>query len=204
MDTHEASALPDVASIVVRVLLQMHAKKTRVFVIGCSNRIELVDLALLRPGRFDHVLECGIPNEKNRNEILKAILRSVNHNLNAFGDEWAERTAGWTAADLRALVTNAQFDARIPDACHALQELVHTMPFTVQFGGQSLRYRHAVVFTKLDVQSAIKVHVEAFTNQQQGDVPIRNFNMENVFNNTRPMRQPLQGRSGPGEKFTLQ
>ncbi|KAK6761311.1 hypothetical protein RB195_022392 [Necator americanus] len=34
-----------------------------VFVIGCTNRANLVDAALLRPGRFDHLVECGIPSE---------------------------------------------------------------------------------------------------------------------------------------------
>ncbi|VDO21059.1 unnamed protein product [Haemonchus placei] len=34
-----------------------------VFVIGCSNRIDLIDSALLRPGRFDHILECSMPDE---------------------------------------------------------------------------------------------------------------------------------------------
>ncbi|ETN75477.1 ATPase, AAA family [Necator americanus] len=35
-----------------------------VFVIGCTSRANLVDAALLRPGRFDHLVECGIPSEK--------------------------------------------------------------------------------------------------------------------------------------------
>ncbi|KAK6021752.1 hypothetical protein OSTOST_12570, partial [Ostertagia ostertagi] len=48
---------------------------------------------------------------KNRADILKVHLRSVNHDPTVLCDEWAARTDGWTGADLKALITNAQFDA---------------------------------------------------------------------------------------------
>ncbi|KAK5970623.1 hypothetical protein GCK32_000414 [Trichostrongylus colubriformis] len=82
-----------------------------VFVIGCSSRIDLIDSALLRPGRFDHVLECRRPDEMNRADILKVLLRSVDHDPAVINDGWAARTSGWTGADLKALITNAHFDA---------------------------------------------------------------------------------------------
>ncbi|KJH44166.1 ATPase, AAA family [Dictyocaulus viviparus] len=82
-----------------------------VFVIGCSSRIDLIDSALLRPGRFDHILECRAPNEQDRSEILEIVLRSVNHYPSISTADWAKRTDGWTGADLKALITNAQFDA---------------------------------------------------------------------------------------------
>ncbi|KAJ1358342.1 hypothetical protein KIN20_016752 [Parelaphostrongylus tenuis] len=82
-----------------------------VFVIGCSSRIDLIDPALLRPGRFDHILECRIPNMQERTEILGIVLRHVDYDPKLSVLSWAARTDGWTGADLTALITNAQFDA---------------------------------------------------------------------------------------------
>ncbi|RCN41879.1 ATPase, AAA family, partial [Ancylostoma caninum] len=83
----------------------------RVYVIGCTSRMDLIDPALLRPGRFDHILECGIPNKEDRADIFRIILRSVDFDPELSITEWVARTDGWTGADLKALITNAQFDA---------------------------------------------------------------------------------------------
>ena len=42
-----------------------------VVVIGATNRPEMLDSAVLRPGRFDRVLELGLPGHEKRKEILK-------------------------------------------------------------------------------------------------------------------------------------
>ncbi|KIH69530.1 ATPase, AAA family [Ancylostoma duodenale] len=88
-----------------------HYRFLGVFVIGCTSRMDLIDPALLRPGRFDHLLECGIPNKEDRADILRIILRSVNFDPELSITKWVARTDGWTGADLKALITNAQFDA---------------------------------------------------------------------------------------------
>ena len=96
-----------------------------VFIIGCTSRVDLIDPALLRPGRFDHLVECKYPDEvifhllmktkvyfqKDRREILKIILRDVSNSEDIDVDDLAKRTDGWSGADLVGLITNAQFDA---------------------------------------------------------------------------------------------
>lgn len=49
--------------------------------------------------------------QEDRSDILRVHLRSVKHSSDVNPDQWAARTDGWTGADLKALITNAQFDA---------------------------------------------------------------------------------------------
>lgn len=83
-----------------------------VFVVAATNRPDLIDPALLRPGRLDKILYCGMPNFTDRLEILQEL---VSQNGCYCPDiNWAqiaEDTEGWTGADLHALLSNAQLEA---------------------------------------------------------------------------------------------
>ncbi|KAJ2159682.1 Peroxisome biosynthesis protein pex1 [Coemansia sp. RSA 552] len=79
-----------------------------VYVLAATSRPDLIDPALLRPGRLDKAFLCGMPGLEDRADILK---RQA-HKIKTADDEidWrgvAERTEGFTGADLQALVYNA-------------------------------------------------------------------------------------------------
>uniref|UniRef100_A0A1I7TLI6 Peroxisomal ATPase PEX1 n=1 Tax=Caenorhabditis tropicalis TaxID=1561998 RepID=A0A1I7TLI6_9PELO len=79
-----------------------------VIIIGCTSRIDLIDDALLRPGRFDHHVYCGYPKNQERLEIMKVLtskLRTIDVNY----EELSRKTDGWSGADIQLLFTNAQF-----------------------------------------------------------------------------------------------
>ncbi|CAI2355911.1 unnamed protein product [Caenorhabditis sp. 36 PRJEB53466] len=79
-----------------------------VIILGCTSRIDLIDDALLRPGRFDHHVHCGQPSETERLDIMRVLtqkLRTVDLDLGML----AQKTDGWSGADLQLLFTNAQF-----------------------------------------------------------------------------------------------
>jgi ribosome biogenesis ATPase len=77
-----------------------------VLVIGATNRLDAVDSALRRPGRFDREILVGIPDESAREEILIMHTRNCSHKLDDSIDlrKIARSTPGFVGADLEALV----------------------------------------------------------------------------------------------------
>lgn len=87
-----------------------------VYVLAATSRPDLIDPALLRPGRLDKSILCGFPNLEERVDIIRAIGRKakVSEAVLQSNDELAEiakRTDGFSGADLQALVSNAQLEA---------------------------------------------------------------------------------------------
>jgi transitional endoplasmic reticulum ATPase len=78
-----------------------------VIILGATNRPESLDPALLRPGRFERLLEFKLPSESDREEILSVHLRgrATAGELNL--DALAAKTEGWSGADLEWLVRRA-------------------------------------------------------------------------------------------------
>lgn len=70
-------------------------------IIAATNRPDILDDALLRPGRFDRVIEIPIPDDDARKSILKVHLKSMNtKKINI--QRIVERTKGYSGAELRA------------------------------------------------------------------------------------------------------
>ncbi len=80
-----------------------------VIVIGATNRVDILDSALLRPGRFDRRIFIDLPNLSEREQILKLYLKDKNHNLDI--SEIAKITAGFSPAELETLVNEAALNA---------------------------------------------------------------------------------------------
>jgi len=78
-----------------------------VVVIGATNRPDILDPALLRPGRFDRLIYVPPPDEKARFEILKVHTRRMPLAEDVNLAELAKRTEGYTGADIELLVREA-------------------------------------------------------------------------------------------------
>ena len=91
--------------VVSQILTMMDGLKGRgkVIVIGATNRINALDPALRRPGRFDREIEVGVPDKKGRLSILKIHTRGMPLK-NVKLEEFAGLTHGFVGADLEALV----------------------------------------------------------------------------------------------------
>uniref|UniRef100_A0A914BZ02 Uncharacterized protein n=1 Tax=Acrobeloides nanus TaxID=290746 RepID=A0A914BZ02_9BILA len=82
-----------------------------IYVLAATNRMDLIDAALLRPGRFDHKIFCDFPNHDERYEILAVLCSELTLSDDVDFHKIVELTTGWTGAELRGLVMNAQFAA---------------------------------------------------------------------------------------------
>ncbi|MCL7384921.1 MAG: CDC48 family AAA ATPase [Thaumarchaeota archaeon] len=99
--------------VVSQLLTLMDGLKSRgqVIVIGATNRIEAIDPALRRPGRFDREIRIGVPDRNGRKEILQIHTRRMPLDNDVNLDELADITHGFVGADLAALCREAAMNA---------------------------------------------------------------------------------------------
>jgi transitional endoplasmic reticulum ATPase len=80
---------------------------TNVVVIGATNRPDIIDPALLRPGRFDRILYVPPPDRDSRLQIIKIHTKKKHLAEDVNIDQLAENTEGYTGADIASLSSTA-------------------------------------------------------------------------------------------------
>ncbi|XP_075717149.1 ATPase family AAA domain-containing protein 2B isoform X2 [Rhinoderma darwinii] len=117
------------SSIVSTLLALMDGLDNRgeIIVIGATNRLDSIDPALRRPGRFDREFLFSLPGQKARKHILQIHTRDWNPKLSdVFLEELAEKCVGYCGADIKALCTEAALIAlrrRYPQIYASSQKL---------------------------------------------------------------------------------
>ncbi|XP_052489014.1 cell division cycle protein 48 homolog isoform X2 [Gossypium raimondii] len=111
--TQRGSSVGDAGGAADRVLNQlltemdgMSAKKT-VFIIGATNRPDIIDPALLRPGRLDQLIYIPLPDEESRHQIFKACLRKSPIAKEVDVKALAKYTQGFSGADITEICQRA-------------------------------------------------------------------------------------------------
>ena len=84
----------------------MNAKKT-VFIIGATNRPDIIDSALLRPGRLDQLIYIPLPDEASRLRIFQAALRKSPLAKEVDLEALARYTQGFSGADITEICQRA-------------------------------------------------------------------------------------------------
>jgi transitional endoplasmic reticulum ATPase len=99
--------------VVAQLLTMMDGLEERgqVVVIGATNRVDAIDAALRRPGRFDREIEIGVPSELDRIEILKIHTRGMPLAEDVRIENLSQQTHGFVGADLAALAREAAIRA---------------------------------------------------------------------------------------------
>ena len=76
-------------------------------IIGATNRPDILDDALLRPGRFDRIIEVGLPDVEGRQQIFKIHLAHMNVSKKVDPKKLAEATEGVSGAEIKSICTEA-------------------------------------------------------------------------------------------------
>ncbi|MGM0371540.1 MAG: CDC48 family AAA ATPase [Halobacteriota archaeon] len=99
--------------VVAQLLTMMDGLEGRgqVIVIAATNRVDAVDPALRRPGRFDREIEIGVPDEVGREEILRVHTRGMPLAEDVALSELADDTHGFVGADIESLSKEAAMRA---------------------------------------------------------------------------------------------
>jgi peroxin-1 len=108
---HDSTGVTD--RVVNQMLTQMDGAEglDGVYVLAATSRPDLIDPALLRPGRLDKSLICDLPNLEDRLDIIHAVGSKVHFLPDVDLEEIARRTEGYSGADLQAVVYNAHLEA---------------------------------------------------------------------------------------------
>ncbi|KAJ5113210.1 hypothetical protein N7456_001744 [Penicillium angulare] len=110
---HDSTGVTD--RVVNQLLTQMDGAEglSGVYVLAATSRPDLIDPALLRPGRLDKSLLCDMPSQQDRVDIVRAVSEKLkmSDEVAARLDEIAAQTEGFSGADIQAVVYNAHLEA---------------------------------------------------------------------------------------------
>ncbi len=135
-----------------------------ILIIGATNRPDMLDPALLRPGRFDRILLVNAPEEEGRKMILDIHTKKMPLAKNVKMKEVAKKTIGYTGADLEALVREA--------AMLALREDMSSKEVKKKHFDEALKkIKPSVTKSTLDVYKKVE---ENFLKSAKAAVPMAN------------------------------
>lgn len=108
---HDSTGVTD--RVVNQMLTQMDGAEglDGVYVLAATSRPDLIDSALLRPGRLDKSVICDMPNLEDRLDILESITRNMDLGTDVDLSSIAQKTAGYSGADMQGLAYNAYLKA---------------------------------------------------------------------------------------------
>ncbi len=105
-----------------------------IIVMAATNRVDILDPAILRPGRFDRKVNVGRPDVKGREEILKVHAKNKPLGEDVNLQNLAQTTAGYTGADLENLLNESAIRAAREDRAYIVQEDINKSFIKVGIG----------------------------------------------------------------------
>ena len=110
-----------------------------IIVMAATNRVDILDPAILRPGRFDRRIHVGLPDVRGREEILKVHAKNKPLSDDVNLEEIARTTAGFAGADLENLLNEAAICAARDNRPYLMDEDIRKSFIKVGIGAEKKR-----------------------------------------------------------------
>lgn len=107
-----------------------------IIVMAATNRVDILDPAILRPGRFDRKVNVGRPDVKGREEILQVHAKNKPLGDDVNLQNLAQTTAGYTGADLENLLNESAIHAARENRAYIIQEDINKSFIKVGIGAE--------------------------------------------------------------------
>nr|AIT93478.1 cell division protein [Prasiolopsis sp. SAG 84.81] len=119
-------------NLLMQLLIELDGvtNEKKVLVFAATNRPQILDSALTRPGRFNKILDLKLPNKQKRIEIIKLYSGNMGVEKNISLDYIANLTLGLSAADLAASINQSSIQAIQGETIHTIE--------TLEYGIQSI------------------------------------------------------------------
>ena len=178
-----------------------------IIVLAATNRVDILDPAILRPGRFDRKVLVGRPDVKGREEILKVHVRNKPLADDVDLHEIARTTAGFAGADLENLMNEAAICAAKKDRAYIKKEDVDKSFVKIGIGGEKksrlvpekerriTAYHeagHAILFHLLSEVGPVHIVSIIPNGRGAGGYTMPLPENDNVFNTKKKMLQDIQ------------
>jgi ATP-dependent Zn protease len=120
------------SNLLMQFLIELDgiATEKKILVFGATNRPQILDAALTRPGRFNKVLNLNLPNKQKRIEILKLYSKNLGVDINISWNYLSNLTPGLSAADLASVMNQSSMKAIQAETFHTIE--------TIEYGIESI------------------------------------------------------------------
>ena len=122
-----------------------------ILVIGATNRLEILDPALMRPGRFQRILRFHLPNYQTRINLLKLYTHASKIGIqNISWDYFSKRTYGLSSADIASIVFASELTAIQQSKTHTFETLERGIDLITSFPSDPVMFRLKNIFIFLE------------------------------------------------------
>ena len=112
-------------NLLTQFLIEMDGLKDRknIYVFGATNRLEILDPALIRPGRFDKIITFPAPSKKKRIQILKYYSKKRKIEKKISWNYLANRMLNFSAAEIAAIMNESTIQSIIKNTTHSVETI---------------------------------------------------------------------------------